>query len=143
MCSSYKLQVPNNITNSKTFVSSTYLTSFSSANHSRKTNKWDVFREASEDNVTSSDVEFWKTVNRVTKVIFAAILFIFVLGTAVLSKSTLFLLIANIFPPNEMRNSSLKTANGHFHYQSTGNHSNTNNYNIPSCLHVYIKTVFT
>ncbi|KAL4217243.1 Chitin synthase 2 [Mactra antiquata] len=85
----------------------------------RNSNKWDVFRETSADNVTSSDVEFWETVFKVTKVVFAIFLFIFVLGTAVISKSTFSLLIANIFPPNSDRNSSLKTSNYHYQYKTT------------------------
>jgi len=91
---------------------STQFTSF------RDKNKWDVFRETSHDNISSSDLNFWNSAFRVTKVIFAVVLFVFVLGTAVISKGTLFLLVSNIFPPNEMRNSSLKTANGYFRYHT-------------------------
>ena len=77
---------------------------------------WDVFRETSKDNLTSSEIELWNKVFKVTKVIFSIILFIFVPGTSVLSKSTLFLIIANIIPPSQLQNSSLKTANNHFRY---------------------------
>ncbi|XP_053386467.1 chitin synthase chs-2-like isoform X2 [Mercenaria mercenaria] len=85
----------------------------------RSSNKWDVFRETSEDNVSSSELDFWNTVFKVTKVIFAIILFILVLGTAVISKSTLFILTSNIFPPNSFRNTSLKTSHFHFRYQTS------------------------
>ncbi|KAH3779166.1 hypothetical protein DPMN_180645 [Dreissena polymorpha] len=81
---------------------------------------WDVFRETSKDNVTSSDLDFWKMTFKVTKVVFAGVLFVLVLGTAIISKGSLFLLVSNIFPPTAPQNSSLKTVNGHFQYQSKG-----------------------
>ncbi|KAH3803412.1 chitin synthase chs-2-like isoform X2 [Dreissena polymorpha] len=85
----------------------------------RESNIWDVFRETSQDNVTSSDLDFWKMTFKVTKVVFAGVLFVLVLGTAVISKGTLFLVVSNIFPPIALQNSSLKTVNGHFRYQTT------------------------
>ena len=68
----------------------------------------------------SSDLDFWKKAFKVTKVIFAGVLFVFVLGTAVISKGTLFLIVSNIFPPNALQNSTLKTVNGYFRDHTTG-----------------------
>ncbi|XP_053385767.1 chitin synthase chs-2-like [Mercenaria mercenaria] len=79
---------------------------------------WDTFKETSTDNLSSSDIRLWKTIHKVTKVIFIVILFFIVLSTAVVHKSTLFLLLANISPPNPTRNSSLKTSMYHFQYDS-------------------------
>ena len=77
---------------------------------------WDVFTETSQDNLTSTEIDTWNKIFKVTKVIFSLILFCFVLGTAVISKSTLFLIISNIIPPSTLQNSSLKSANNHFRY---------------------------
>jgi len=86
---------------------------------SREKNKWDRFPVPTQDKTKSSDIAFWNSIYQITKVIFAVVLFVLVLGTAVISKCTLFLLVSNIFPPNEMRNTSLKTANGYFRYHSS------------------------
>ncbi|KAH3754146.1 chitin synthase chs-2-like [Dreissena polymorpha] len=85
----------------------------------RESNKWDVFWETSQNDVTSSDLDFWKNAFKFTKVVFAIVLLVIVLGTAIISKGTLILIVSNIFPPNALHNSSLKTVNGYFRYHTT------------------------
>ena len=75
-----------------------------------------MFTETSQDNLTSSEIDTWNKIFKVTKVLFSLILFCCVLGTAVISKSTLFLIISNIIPPSTLQNSTLKSANNHFRY---------------------------
>ncbi|XP_045180107.2 chitin synthase chs-2-like [Mercenaria mercenaria] len=81
--------------------------------------KWDVFKTTSKDNVAPNEDEFWQTVFKVTKVLFCIFLFCCVLCSLVLSKSTLFILISNIFPPNSVRNTTMKTSNYHFKYYTS------------------------
>ncbi|KAL3854141.1 hypothetical protein ACJMK2_013419, partial [Sinanodonta woodiana] len=80
---------------------------------------WDLFRETSEDNIESSDIQLWNKIFVITKIITCFILFVFVLGCGVISKSTLLLMVTNIMPPNSRWNTSLKTAENHFRYGVT------------------------
>jgi len=100
----------------------------------RESYSWDRFPEPSQDKTHSSEIAFWNSTYRIAKVIFAVVLFVLVLGTAVLSKCSLFLLVSNMFPPNEMRNTSLKTANGYFRYHSPGKCFNYLFMNSLECL---------
>ncbi|KAH3754159.1 hypothetical protein DPMN_188822, partial [Dreissena polymorpha] len=84
-----------------------------------ESNKWDVLPETSQNDVTSSDLDFWNNTFKVTKVVFAFVLFVIVLGTAIISKGTLVLIVSNTFPPNALHNSSLKTVNGYFRHHTT------------------------
>jgi len=87
---------------------------------SRKDKKsWDVFRESSSDNFSSSELHLWDTATKVTKVIASLFIFIFVLATAVISKLTLILMTSNMFPPENHFNSSAKTAYGLLSYKAT------------------------
>lgn len=81
--------------------------------------EWDKFQESSQDNVSSTDERFWQIIHKVSKIIFTIILFVLVLSTAVLHKSSICLLLSNISPPNPAWNSSLKTAMYHFRYPTS------------------------
>ncbi|KAK3589755.1 hypothetical protein CHS0354_021082 [Potamilus streckersoni] len=87
-----------------------------SDNQRPQSGTWDLFRETSENNLASSDIQLWNKIFVITKIITCFILFVFVLGCGVISKSTLLLMVTNIMPPNSRWNTSLKTASNHFRY---------------------------
>jgi len=74
------------------------------------TEDWDTFKEITDD-IEDNDDEDWKKVYRVSKIVFAILLSIFVLCGAVLAKTTLLILVSNINPSSAGK-FSLKTANG-------------------------------
>ncbi|XP_045178584.2 chitin synthase chs-2-like isoform X3 [Mercenaria mercenaria] len=89
--------------------------------------RWDRFEEVSEERILSEDHVFWDKAYWVTKVIFSGLLFVLVLCSAVVSKGVLLVLTWNIFTPAEVNatRSGLKTLDGHFHYNITGNRNIT------------------
>ncbi|XP_053386745.1 chitin synthase chs-2-like isoform X3 [Mercenaria mercenaria] len=81
--------------------------------------KWDTFEDRNDNSESSKGGRRWEAIHKVSKVIFLVILFLCVLGTAILNKSTVFLLVSNISPPNAARNTSLKTSGYHFRYETS------------------------
>lgn len=85
---------------------------------------WDYFRETVEEG-ESDDEEFWAIVFKFTKIVFAFLLSLCVLGSALLSKVTLLALVSNINPPSLTGNlthnaTALKTANHILVYPTSG-----------------------
>jgi hypothetical protein len=66
-----------------------------------------VFRESSDDNISSQELTLWTNILRVTKVVVCGFMFLVVLTMAVISKSTFLLMTSNLYP----NVSTLKTLN--------------------------------
>ncbi|XP_061164529.1 chitin synthase chs-2-like [Saccostrea echinata] len=67
--------------------------------------KWDVFRLASDDNISGSELACWNACFVINRVVLCALIFFFVCVTSVISKFTFILMTTNIFPPNgELKN---------------------------------------
>lgn len=64
----------------------------------RKNYKWDVFRLASDDNISGSELACWNACFTVNRVVLCILIFIFVFTTSVISKFTFILMTTNIFP---------------------------------------------
>ena len=92
--------------------------------HDTDESDWDDFEEnVDQVEETSLKSRKWKTAYHITKVLFVVLLFICVLGSALLAKTTLIILVSNIAPPTNFtstNNFSLKTINGVLKYSSSG-----------------------
>lgn len=64
----------------------------------RKNYKWDVFRLASDDNISGSELACWNACFTVNRVVLCILIFVFVFTTSVISKFTFILMTTNIFP---------------------------------------------
>lgn len=91
--------------------------------HEKEPRSWDKFLVSTKDNISNTDIKFWSNVFVVTKLIVAFLLFIFTLGTAVVSKICFIIITANIYPIADKKgHNNLKTLNGTLKY--TDNHTN-------------------
>lgn len=77
-----------------------------------RSHPWDVFVRSSEDISDDSNVIFWNTIFKITRVIFIVVFSLTVCGTAVMSKLMLLYMIAHINVPVNQNDTVLKNYNG-------------------------------